>query len=384
MAENLLINNCRLFDAAPDAETVSILIESGRIARIGKLDLGADCVIDAGGRTVAPGFIDVHIQGAGGADIMNATVEALETISRTAAKFGTTSFLATTVFQPQRENPHLAVAAEAVGTDLGGASILGIHLEGPFISLEKRGMIQVESICPPSAEVLDEILKFTGPTLSMMTIAPEIQGNLDLVKRLVSGGTVASFGHSAATYEETLAGFEAGINHVTHLFNAMMPMHHRQPGPLPAIFHTPGVSAQIIPDGVHIHPAMMKFAFDLLGPQRVVAITDGMQAMGLDDGLYVYDGVEYVAKDGTARYHDGTLIGTCVGLNQLLKRLADFTGCTTADAIRAASENPAKLLGVADRKGSIAVGKDADLVLLDADFDVFATIVSGKVVFQKA
>ncbi|MDK1032740.1 MAG: N-acetylglucosamine-6-phosphate deacetylase [Planctomycetia bacterium] len=383
MPEKLLITNCKLFDAPDDADAVSILVDGGRIAEVGAVAETCENVLDAGGRTVAPGLIDVHIQGAGGMDIMDAEPEALRTISRTLARFGTTGFLATTVFQPSRENRHLRVAAEAVGADLGGARILGIHLEGPFISPEKRGMIQVKSICPPSGEVLDKILSLVGDGLRMMTIAPELPGNLDLAKRLVGGGVVASFGHSAATYCETLAGFDAGINHVTHLFNAMMPMHHREPGPLPAIFQTETVTAQIICDGVHIVPAMLRLAFSLLGPGRAVPITDGMQAMGMGDGTYVYDGVEYVARDGTAWYHDGTLIGTCLGLNQMVKRFSEFTGCSPADAFRGASAVPAQLLGLGQRKGAIAVGMDADIILVDRGLEVFATIVAGKIVFQK-
>jgi N-acetylglucosamine-6-phosphate deacetylase len=170
---------------------------------------------------------------------------------------------------------------------------------------------------------------------------------------------------------------------VTHLFNAMSGVHHRAPGPLVAIFENEKVTAQLIADGVHLHPSVLKFAFDILGPERVVLITDGMQAMGLPDGQYVYNGVEYESKDGTARYKDGTLIGTALGLSELVKRFISFTDCGLDAAVKTVTENPAKVLGLADRKGSIAVDKDADLVLLDDDLSVHTTIVGGRVVFEK-
>jgi len=163
----------------------------------------------------------------------------------------------------------------------------------------------------------------------------------------------------------------------------MPTLHHRSPGPLLAIFQTKHVTAQLITDGVHIHPSVLRFAFEILGPNRIIPITDGMQALGLADGKYVYNGVEYESKNGTARYKDGTLIGTALGLSQLLEKLITFTDCPLDVAIKTVTENPARLLGLEDKKGTITPGKDADLVLLDHNYSVHTTIVSGKIVFQK-
>ncbi|MBW2187670.1 MAG: amidohydrolase family protein, partial [Deltaproteobacteria bacterium] len=222
MIQGFLITNCRVFDVPDKAETTSILIEDGTITQIGQINPPADCkTLDAQGRVAAPGFIDVHIQGAGGADVLDATPEALKAISHTCARFGVTSFLATTVFKAEKKNQHLNIAAEHVGLDLGGANLLGIHLEGPFISMQKKGMIQPDCICPPSMQVLDEILDITNGQLTMMTIAPELPDCTQLIKRLIDSGVIASFGHSSATYDQTIEGFNAGISHVTHLFNAM-------------------------------------------------------------------------------------------------------------------------------------------------------------------
>jgi N-acetylglucosamine-6-phosphate deacetylase len=382
MSQKLLITNCRLFNAPDDKQTTSILIEDGIITDVNS-SAGCDNTLDAQGRIIAPGFIDVHIQGAGGADILDATPEALEAISRTCARFGTTSFLATTVFKPDQENRHLSLAAQYANRDLGGASLLGIHLEGPFISLEKKGMVRPQCICPPSLKVLNKIMDIASGHLKMMTIAPESPGNLQIIQHLVSSKVIASFGHSNATCEQTLDGFNAGISHVTHLFNAMPSVHHRSPGPLIAIFRTKHITAQLICDGVHIDPAVLKFAFETLGPKRIIPITDGMQALGLGDGKYLYNGFEYESRDGAARYKNGTLIGTALGLNQLLKRFITFTDCPLDVAIKTVTENPAKLLGIEDKKGSIARGKDADLVLLDPGCSVHTTIVAGKIVFRK-
>ena len=385
MLQKLLITNCRLFDAPDDKQTTSILIENGTITQIGQINSSADYnnTLDAQGRIIAPGFIDIHIQGAGGGDILDATPGALKAISQTCARLGTTGFLATTVFKPEQENQHLSIAAENVGRDLGGANLLGIHLEGPFISLEKKGMILPESICPPSLQVLDEILDITNDHLRMMTIAPELPDSTQIIKRLVDSNIIASFGHSSATYQQTLDGFEAGISHATHLFNAMPSIHHRSPGPLLAIFQTKHITTQLITDGVHIHPAVLKFAFQTLGPNRIIPITDGMQALGLGDGKFIYNGVEYESKNGTARYKDGTLIGTALGLSQLLEKLIAFTDCPLDVAIKTVTQNPAALLGIEDKKGIIAPEKDADMVLLDHDRSVHTTIVAGKIVFQK-
>jgi N-acetylglucosamine-6-phosphate deacetylase len=217
----------------------------------------------------------------------------------------------------------------------------------------------------------------------MMTIAPEVDGGLEMINRLVDKGVIAAFGHSAAPYEQTLAGFKAGISHVTHLFNAMPSIHHRSPGPLVAIFQNEDVTVELIADGVHIHPSVLRLVVSTLGVERIVTITDGMQAIGLGDGEYEYNGLSYEARDGTARYKDGTLIGTATGLSDMLLRLMKFTGCSMADAVRTVTENPARAMGLWESKGSITEGKDADIVILDEEGTVEMTIVAGRIVYKK-
>jgi len=386
MASKLLIRNCTLLGDRRGSTQAEILIVDGIIAHIGTVDEPpADAeVLDADGRAVAPGFIDVHIQGAGGADVLDGTEEALEKIARTCVRFGTTGFLATTVYRTGGDNSHLRLAALNTGRDLGGAALLGIHLEGPFISPDMKGMIQPDSLCLPSSQVLETIRELTRGSLKMMTIAPELPGALEIVRQLVKRGVIASLGHCAASYEETRAAIAAGVSHVTHLFNAMPSMHHRKPGPVAAILTDSRITAQVIADGVHLHPAVLKMAFNLLGEKRCLMVTDGVQALGLGDGTYSYNGVEYESRSGTPRYADGTLIGTSLGLSELIPRLMLFTRCSRAQAVATVTENPARLLGIYHRKGSIAEGKDGDVVILENDCSVFATVVAGTVVYRSA
>jgi len=339
--------------------------------------------IDAEGATLVPGFIEVHIQGAGGADVLDSTEEALSVIAKTCARHGVTGFLATTVYRPAGNTTHLEIAADCTGKDLGGAALLGIHLEGPFIAQAKRGMIQPDCIGAPSMKVFDDLISLTKSTLSMLTLAPELDGCAEIVKRCASSGIVVSLGHTCASFEQAMQGFSDGITHVTHFFNAMPSIHHRNPGPVIAILQSPSVSVQVIPDGVHLDKNILKFVYDTLGSDRFVTITDGIQALGLPDGKYVYNSVEYVSRDGAARYHDGTLIGTALGQDQLLNRLIKFTGATMEDAIKTLTLNPARVLGIDNRKGSIAKGKDADLVLLDQENTAVLTMVNGRIVFDK-
>ncbi|NQV32382.1 MAG: N-acetylglucosamine-6-phosphate deacetylase [Phycisphaeraceae bacterium] len=383
--KTLLIKNCRHYDAPQDAPPTSVLIKNGQISHLDPPDAEAhaDQVIQAEGRCLAPGFIDVHIQGAGGADVLDNTEQALSTLAKTCARFGVTSYLATTVYKPGQDNAHLPLCADCVGRDLGGAALLGIHLEGPFIAQVKRGMIQPDCLCMPRPETLGKINDLCQGHLTMMTIAPELSGALNLIEALQAQESIASLGHTNATYEQTLDGFSAGIHHVTHLFNAMRYLHHRDPGPLAAIFNHDSVTVQVIPDGVHIQPPVLKLALSHLGHDRVILITDGMQALGLPEGKYVYNDLDYVSSGGTARYHDGTLIGTAVGLSELVKRTLTLTGCSRRAAIDMVTKNPARLLGLDRKKGAIQVGMDADLVLLNEDLSVHTTCVAGNVVYSQ-
>jgi N-acetylglucosamine-6-phosphate deacetylase len=384
MPNSLSVINCRLSSETLNHQSVHI--SQGSIEQIDKTNtpLPGHAVIDADGRLVSPGLIDVHIQGAGGADVLDGTEEAFQTISSTCARCGVTSFLATTVYRPEGDNRHCREAARCCGMDLGGAKMIGIHLEGPFIAKEKQGMIQTDGIGPVSMETFDAINRCVGSTLKLMTVAPELPGCLDIIREYCKQGVVCAHAHSAANYEQTKAGIEAGVTQATHLFNAMHSIHHRAPGPVPALLETKSVLCQVIPDGVHLHPSILRMIWPALGPDRFVSITDGVRSLGLPDGNYEYNGLKFESRDGAARYHNGTLIGTSVGLNMLVKRFAKFTGCSIDDALRTATKTAAHSIGIEDKKGEIAIGKDADIVIFNDDLTVWKTIVGGEVVFQVA
>lgn len=341
-------------------------------------------VLDAKGRILCPGFIDVHIQGAGGCDFLDGTKDAIDKISRMLARFGTTSYLATTVFK-NGGNPHIENIVTSAPVPQGlsrGAQLLGIHLEGPFVNPKRKGMIRPDGISEYSSDYFEKILKTTRGKLRMMTVAPELKGAPAIIKKLRRNGIIASFGHSDAGYEEARKGIDAGITHATHIFNAMRPIHHRDPGGLTAILMDEGVSAQLIADGVHIHPAVIKLIIKLKGIKNIILITDSMSSQGLPDGKYVYDGWRYYSKAGACRYKDGTLIGTALSLNRIVKRMAQCGGVSLPEAIQMATINPARILGIDGKKGSIEQGKDADLVIMDEELSVFMTIAGGEVVYE--
>jgi N-acetylglucosamine-6-phosphate deacetylase len=386
MPERLRIANCRLLTPFVDVPEGEVVLEEERVLYAGPRGAGgglAAAELDAEGRLAVPGLIDLHLQGAGGCDVLDGAPEAVRTIACTCARHGVTGFLATTVYRPGGDNRHLPVAAAACrpgGRE--GADVLGLHLEGPFVAPERRGMIQPDCIGPVRQETLTELLRLCGGALRLLTVAPELPGALELIRRVSAQGIVASFGHSAADYVQTAAGLKAGLRHATHLFNAMPPMHHREPGPVPALLERREVTLQVIADGVHLHPAILRLLAGLLGPERVVLITDGLSALGLEDGRYTYDRQPIVVSGGTARSPDGTLVGTTLGLNRLVQRYQSFTGCALSAAVRAASFNPACVLGIQNRVGSLESGKSADLALLNPDFTVWKTWKRGRLIHE--
>ncbi len=334
---------------------------------------------------VVPGFIDVHIHGANGFDVMDGTFEALEKISQTLATEGTTSYLATTMTASAEK---ISQAVQNVGRYIqeknktNGANLLGIHLEGPFLSPEKAGAQNAKDLLTPSIDSIRAWQKESSNAIKLVTLAPELQNSLELIRFLRKENIIASIGHTNATYDETIAAMNAGCTHVTHLFNAMRGIHQREPGPIIAALLSEKVTAELILDGIHLHPAIVELAIKTKGKEKIILVTDAMRAKCLKDGFYDLGGQTVEVKNNVALLPNGTLAGSTLNMFSAIKNLMKFTQCNLLDAIQCASTNPAKLLGVSDTKGSIAPQKDADVVVLDDQLNVVLTVVSGEVVYQ--
>jgi N-acetylglucosamine-6-phosphate deacetylase len=371
----LLIKNCRLPD---HNEPHDILCIEGSIGEIGKnLQVNAP-MIDAEMKFVAPGLLDIHVHGAGGVDFLNMNTASYEIAARTLAGVGTSGFLPTVLIDP-RNPERLSGLARLIDQSIDGAKMLGIHAEGPFINKAKKGGFPLECIHPADTGLLSDLISYSQNQISMMTLAPEVvdQSVLDMLRL---NHIIAAIGHTDVYYKEMKSYLEKGLNHLTHVFNAMNGIHHREPGPILAAWEDPSSTIQIISDGHHLSPAIVRMLYHLWGPDRCIIITDGLNSQGLPDGEYEYLGKSYVTENGLAKYHDGTLIGTTFGMLDMVAHFKSFTGCSLSQAINAASINPARLLGL-KTKGVIAPGYDADIIIFDSDFALHYTIIKGNVVY---
>jgi N-acetylglucosamine-6-phosphate deacetylase len=332
---------------------------------------------------LVPGFIDLHVHGANGKDVMDANNEALSTIGSTLAAEGVTGFLATTMTAPakQIESALLTVREHVKSSDQKGAQLLGVHLEGPFISPEKIGAQNAKHLLPLDIQLVQQWQQLSGENIRLLTLAPELNGSDDFIRELKLLSIIPSIGHSNATYDESLRAIAKGCSHITHLFNAMRGIHQREPGIVTAALLS-DVTAEIIADGIHVHPALLQLILKMKGTDKVILITDAMRAKCMHEGCYELGGQEVHVKNSVAQLADGTLAGSTLKMSSAIKNMMKYTGCDLLDAIKIASANPAKKLGIFSKKGSIAVGKDADLVVLDENLNVMMTIVQGNICYS--
>ncbi|TLS38765.1 N-acetylglucosamine-6-phosphate deacetylase [Pseudalkalibacillus caeni] len=370
-------------------QTTSAKIKGGKIIAIGPFDEleepGASSISFEQKVNAVPGMIDVHIHGASGADTMDATTNALETIAQALAGEGTTSFLATTITQ-SRENIEKALsnAADFIENHNNkGAEVVGVHLEGPFISEKRAGAQPLKDIINPDIELFKQWQQLAGGNIRLVTMAPEETNGLELAAYLKETGVVASIGHSDATFEQVEEAVKAGVTHATHLFNGMKGMHHREPGVVGGVMLNDKVTAEIISDGIHVRPEMIKLTYRQKGKDRLILITDAMRAKCLGPGSYDLGGQEVTVSEDKAVLEDGTLAGSILKMKDAASNMMEFTGCGLEDIVRMTAVNPAKQLGIFDRKGSIAVGKDADIVILNEDNDVLMTLCKGTIAYEK-
>ncbi|MBI3614994.1 MAG: N-acetylglucosamine-6-phosphate deacetylase [Candidatus Omnitrophica bacterium] len=340
---------------------------------------------------ITPGLIDLHVHGAGGRDLMEGTPEAIHAVSRTLTAHGTTAYLATSVVcRELQANRHLEIAAELCRSQSEGAVPLGIHIEGPYVNPARAGLIRQDRIWPPDRQDLSRLLKFTRGTLRMMTMAPELPGALELLPVLSDSNAIGSLGHTEADFTQARAGFKNGIRHVTHLYNAMRGLHHREPGALGAVLVDHGVTVQLIADGVHVHPEILRWTAEVLSPEALVLITDALPSAGLPDGTYAYDGRLYESRNGSAYYKPvpGTgletdqLFGTTLLLDEMVRRAVRLMKVSFPQAVAMASFNPARTLGVDGTVGSLVSGRQADLVIWDETLQPMETVVRGKTIWS--
>lgn len=329
-----------------------------------------------------PGLIDLHIHGANGKDVMDATPDALKTISHALAGEGVTGFLATTMLTDNQKIEDVLKLMPTAMQEVEGAAILGMHLEGPFIAATKMGA-QHGNTQEPDADLIRHWQSLAKGAIKIVTLAPELSGAIDFIHTLRNMDIIASIGHTDATFAETNAAIDAGCSQATHLFNAMRGFHQREPGAAAAVLLSNLVSAELIADGLHLHPAMIEIVLRLMGKDRLLLVTDAMRAKCLGNGEYELGGQQVNVNAGKVTLADGTLAGSTLRLPQAIKNMVKFTDCSLEDAIAMAAYNPARVLRLDDSKGTITVGKDADLVVMNAHFDVMLTMREGKVVFRK-
>ncbi|MCQ6563904.1 N-acetylglucosamine-6-phosphate deacetylase [Paenibacillus mendelii] len=334
--------------------------------------------IDGNGMWLIPGMIDVHIHGANGYDMMDGTEASIQEVSQTCAGTGCTSFLATSVSSTMDDLLNMIRSVKSVIGREQGAKIAGIHLEGPYLNPKRKGMQNEKYLRHPDLDEMKLIFQEAGSLIKMVTIAPELPGGLELISYLKDQGVVIAVAHSDASYEEAKEAFGAGASHVTHCFNGMRPIHHRDPGLIVAAFEEPHVSLQAIVDQVHLHPAIIRLMHRIKGPEGMVLITDALQAMGLGDGEYLFGGHHVTVSEGIARLADGTLASSTVTMNEAL-RLTVENGISFTDAVQMASTSPARILGLTN-KGKIEIGYDADFVLLNEKYEVQWTMIEGQLV----
>lgn len=334
-------------------------------------------IIDAQGAYVAPGFLNIHIHGCGGSDAMDGTREALDTMSRLLASTGVTGFLPTTMTCSEEAiGRALSAIRDAQGHE-PGAEILGANLEGPFISEKHKGAqkaCHIQKAHWESIEPYADILK-------ILTLAPETLTDMEFIPRCCSHKIIVSLGHSDATFGEAVRAISAGASHITHLYNAMSPLHHRRPGLVGAALTQP-VTCELIADGIHIHPAALSLAVHAKGLDKIVLITDSMRACLLGEGESELGGQKVFVRDGRATLADGTLAGSILTMEKAVQNIWKFAHLTLPQAVQLATANPARELGFSDR-GTLETGQRADLAIFDDDFNILQTYKKGTCIFHR-
>ena len=370
------LKGCKILNDAFALESKDIYIRDGKVSFSGD----DSNVLDVSGLTVIPGLIDIHMHGFFGINLNYAKAKEIEKISEILLKNGVTGFLATLSSCTETElKTAVTNVSDAMDLCCTGGSLLGIYLEGPYIAISKKGGIHPKGIRTFSASEVDNLLKIAGNKIKIMTIAPESEENMQGIRYVSEKGICASVGHTDASAETIEMAEKAGASNATHLFNAMRGLMHREPGTVGGVLDS-NMTAELICDGVHIHPKVIRAMLKTLGTDRLIFISDSVTCAGLPDGEYTYDDKNLIKKDGKITLKDGTISGNANPLSECIRRCVTQFGIPLADAVKCATINPAKRIGVADRKGSIAEGKDADLVVVDDAFNIKYVFKNGVLI----
>lgn len=383
-----LIHARRALTPSAEIADAGILIRDGVIEAIGPragMNLPADAKeIVAEDKTAIPGFVDVHIHGAGGRDIMEATPDAMAVVTKMLARHGTTSIVATTVTASPEE---ICRSCEGIAGYIATqhesqdpcAEVLGIHLEGPFLNKVRRGVHPEEWLRLPSSELLEKFIAATSGNALMLTIAPELLGAIPCIDAAREAGLVVGMGHTDATYEQARMAMAHGAHHAVHMYNAMRPFSHRDSGVIGAVLTSQDVTAELIADGVHVEEAAMQLLLRAKSTECVILISDGLSATGMPDGKYMLGNFEVTVSGGVCRNSEGKLAGSTLTLDKALRNVVGM-GKTFAEATRMLTLNPAALLGVEFKKGALRVGADADILLMDEGLQLAGVWVRGVAV----
>jgi N-acetylglucosamine-6-phosphate deacetylase len=382
---SLTIAGGRLMDGSRLLDNALLTVREGRITYAGPRKAGVVMhgqVIAADGLYIGPGFLDLHVHGGAGEGFLRAGEDACRRICAAHSRNGTTGLLATVGTAPMESMQDAVsrlgkiIAAGACG------SILGINLEGPYLNPARCGAQPAEHIRTPDRRECAALADLAGGALRIMTVAPEMPGALDCIGLLLERGVIPAVGHSDAGLGESEGAFAAGVRYVTHLFNAMGGLHHRRPGLAVAALMADGVAAELLVDGTHVHPLQVKLAYRVKGADGIILVTDCMEALDSGRGEFTTGGRRVSITGGVPTLDNGVLCGTVLSMSAAVRNFIRFTGAPLAEGIRMASANPARVLGLETRKGSLDPGKDADVVIFDDDLDVKATIIGGKVVYS--
>lgn len=369
----IILEDKILFDKA-------LIVKGGIIEDIVDREMVNDIeIIDVEGKYISPGFIDLHIHGSKGTDVMDGSFKAMNNISKAISEFGVTSFLGTTMSMGINDIHQALDVIKNNKDSVTGAKLLGVHLEGPFINEKYKGAQSSEHIIKPDYNLIKDYME----DIKLITLAPEVDGSLDLIKAIKENGdTVISMGHTGASFEEAMSGIDAGVSYATHTFNGMTGLHHRKPGAIGAIFSS-DIYSEIIADTIHVHKGLFQMFIDIKGKDKVILITDCVMAGCLPEGEYELGGQKIWVDAKASRLEDGTLAGSILTLNRAIKNIWDNTNYPLYDIVRMATLNPATVIGIDETHGSIVKGKAADLTIFDDECNICMTVVDGDIKYKK-